>query len=68
MAVIDNIINFIGKEVETVVKFITTPMGVYEFRDEIIKNLRSFMIETAKTIGVPSLSELGFRKAKVLRG
>jgi len=45
MAIIDSLMKFLDKEIETITKFLSTPMGVYEFRDELIKNFRAFLME-----------------------
>jgi len=32
------------KQIETIKRFLTTPMGIYEFADELIKNRRALIM------------------------
>jgi hypothetical protein len=65
MSVANKISEHLKRQADVVKKFITTPMGVYEFADEIIRNRRTFIMETirAKRGTLPT-----FSKQKILRG
>jgi len=69
VSVAEKFMNFIAREMDTVVEFLSTPMGIYEFRDKLIKNFRAFVMETLSGIS-PSKTILGsvtYRKS-ILRG
>jgi hypothetical protein len=63
MTIADSVAKLISKQVETVVDFLTKPMGVYEFRDALVKNFREFLIEVAS--GRPYLGMTS--RAKITR-
>jgi len=64
MSVANKISEHFKRQADVVNKFLTTPMGVYEFADEIIRNRRTFIMETirAKRGALPT-----FARPKILR-
>ena len=64
MPLVELLLDFVAKELDAVVRFVTTPMGVYEFRDELVRNFRVLVNETVRTVlAVPRVGS----KIKLLR-
>jgi len=65
MSIADSVAKLIGRQAETILDFLTKPMGVYEFRDRLVKNLREFLIEVAS--GRPYLGSAIYSSKKITR-
>lgn len=55
MSVIDVLASGARKEAQNVKDFVTTPKGVFETADQIIRDARSTVRDAASAVGMPTL-------------